>query len=87
MENVNNLTGLNPYFVTGFSDAEACFHLSIGKNSKYKSGYYVNPGYSIGLHKKDLSLLEKIQSYFGGIGNISKQKENSVQFRVFLSKI
>nr|QCW06948.1 hypothetical protein [Drechslerella brochopaga] len=86
MENPNNPTNLNPFFVTGFCDAEACFHLSIGKNSKYKIGYYVNPGFSIGLHKKDLSLLEKIQSYFGGIGTISKQTKNSIQFRIFSIK-
>ena len=63
-----------------------CFHLSIGKNSKYKTGYYVNPGFSIGLHNKDLNLLEKIQSYFRGVGTISKQTKNSVQFRVFSIK-
>lgn len=38
---------LNPYYVSGFLDGESCFHLAIGKNSKYKSGYYVNPGFSI----------------------------------------
>jgi hypothetical protein len=77
-------TGLNPFFVTGFSYAESCFHLSIGENYKYKNGYYVNPGFSIGLHKKDLALLEKIQLYFRGIGTISKQTESAFQFRVFL---
>jgi len=53
------------------------------KNSKYKTGYYVNPGFSIGLHNKDLNLLEKIQSYFGGVGTICKQTKNSVQFIIF----
>lgn len=74
MENVKYKNkGLNPFFVSGFLDAEGCFHLSIGKNSKYKTGYYVNPGFSIGLDLKDLDLLNKIQSYLGGIGRISKQ--------------
>ena len=66
--------------------AESCFHLSIGKNSKYKNGYYVNLGFSIGLHKKDLALLEKIQSYFDGIGTIRKQTEGYVQYRIFSIK-
>lgn len=50
---------------------KACFHLAIGKNPKFKNGYYVNPGFSIALHEKDRIILEKIQAYFGGIGTIS----------------
>jgi len=88
MENIKNTSPLrgaelNPFFVTGFSDGEACFHLAIGKNPKYKNGYYVNPGFSIVLHKKDQSLLEKIQAYFAGIGTIRKQGDKFIQFRVF----
>lgn len=86
MENIekSNLE-LNPWYVTGFSDAEACFHLAIGKNTKYKIGYYVNPGFSIALHKKDEELLRKIQEFFGGIG-VLKVKKDIVQFRVFSIK-
>lgn len=49
MENIQNniVLALSPFFVTGFSDGEACFHLAIGKNYKYPNGYYVNPGFSI----------------------------------------
>jgi len=77
---------LNPLYVTGFSDGEACFHLAIGKNAKYKIGYYVNPGFSIALNRRDLELLKKIQDFFGGIGVISKLKKDMVQFRVFSIK-
>ena len=56
---------LNPFYVTGYSDGEACFHLARGKNTKYKIGYYVNPGFSIALHKKDEELLRKIQEFLG----------------------
>jgi len=76
-------SGLNPNYVSGFLDGESsCFHLAIGKNSKYKIGYYVNPGFSIVLHKKDELLLKEIQKFFGGIGNL-KVKSDIVQFRVF----
>jgi hypothetical protein len=87
MENIKNIIvlALNPFFVTGFSDGEACFHLAIGKNSKYKNGYYVNPGFSIVLHKKDKLLLEKFQEYLGGVGTL-KTIKNFVQFRVFSIK-
>lgn len=76
---------LNPLYVTGFSDGEACFHLAIAKNTKYKIGYYVNPGFSIALHKKDEELLRKIQAFFRGIG-VLKVKKDLVQFRVFSIK-
>jgi len=83
MENIENSSlELNPLYVTGFSDGEACFHLAIGKNTKYKIGYYVNPGFSIALHKKDENLLKKIKEFFGGVG-VLRVKENIVQFRVF----
>ena len=38
--------------------------------------------FRIGLHKKDLALLEQIQAYFGGIGSIVKQGESVVAYRV-----
>ena len=86
MENIEKShLGLHPLYVTGFSDGEACFHLAIGKNTKYKIGYYVNPGFSIALHKKDEELLRKIQAFFGGIG-VLKVKKDIVQFRVFSIK-
>ena len=86
MENIEKShLGLHPLYVTGFSDGEACFHLAIGKNTKYKIGYYVNPGFSIALHKKDEKLLRKIQAFFGGIG-VLKVKKYIIQFRVFSIK-
>lgn len=100
MENLKNLGGevgagpngkpdrlpseLNPFYVTGFSDGEACFHLAIGANPRYKIGYYVNPGFVISIHKKDEELLRKIQAFFGGIGVIkpSVSTRNTIEFRV-----
>lgn len=76
---------LDPFYVTGFSDGEACFHFAIGKNPKYKIGYYVNPGFSIALHKKDEELLRKIQEFFGGVG-VLRVKKDIVQFRIFSIK-
>lgn len=43
---------LNPFYVTGYSDGEAYFHLAIGPNTRYKIGYYVNPGFSITVNKE-----------------------------------
>lgn len=72
---------LNPFFVTGFCDGEACFLISIRKNSKYKSGWRVETIFQINVHKKDKALLEKLQSYFG-VGNIYDKKAEYVQYSV-----
>jgi len=72
---------LNPYFITGFVDAEASFIISIRKNSNYKTGWKIEARFQIGLHQKDRAILELIQSYFG-LGMISKLDETSVEYRV-----
>ena len=66
---------LDPYFVTGFSDAEASFIILILKEPKNITNWTVKTRFSIGLHKKDTEILELIKSYFGGVGSISSQNE------------
>jgi hypothetical protein len=55
---------LDPNYITGFSDGEASFHISISKNMNYKTGYVVKPIYTIQLHNQDYSLLEQVKNYF-----------------------
>jgi len=71
-ENIES-TGLNPSYVTGFADGEGCFRIDIHKNSKLKSGWEVILSFSINLHIKDKSLLERIRLYFGK-GQINEAK-------------
>lgn len=61
---------LNPFFITGFTDAEGTFSCIIKKNNRYRLGWRVDIVFQIGLHKKDLDLLKLIKSYFGEIGSI-----------------
>ena len=61
---------INPWWVTGFSDAEGCFLISLYKDDKYKTGWRVKLCFEIHLHKKDLTLLKQIQYYLNGIGKI-----------------
>ena len=56
---------LNPWFITGFSDAEGCFTVSIVKNNKLTTGWGVRAKFQINLSEKDKTLLERVQSYFG----------------------
>jgi len=65
-----NKTQINPWFLTGFSDGEACFIINIYKSNKHEAGWGARATFQIGLHKKDLPILNSIKDYFG-VGNIS----------------
>ena len=73
---------MDPWFLTGFTDGEGCFSIVIYKKKTLKIGWSVQLFFQITLHSKDLPILEKIQSYLGGIGNITKERENSFRYRV-----
>jgi hypothetical protein len=72
---------LNPWFVTGFSDAEGCFSISIYFDSKMKTKWRVSPVFIIKLHIKDIAILEEIK-YTLGVGKIRKYGTKSVQYVV-----
>ena len=65
-------TKLNPWFITGFSDAESTFTIVIDKNKNRILGWRVQSKFQIGLHKRDLSLLLQIKQFFNNIGSIGK---------------
>jgi hypothetical protein len=81
----NNIKKLDPNFITGFSDAEGCFRISILKNKKLKIGWGVQGFYSIILHQKDKAILELIQTSLG-VGKIYKNRDDCVQFLVSSAK-
>ena len=66
--------------MTGFIDGEGCWHISISKNKKLKLGWRFN-FFSIGLHLKDKSILEKVK-YFFTAGSITKQGNKLIQLRI-----
>ena len=77
----NKKSKLEPNFVSGFIDGEGSFSVTFIKDKSYKSGWQIKTSFSIGLHKKDLALLEKIKIYFG-VGGISQKGVNGVQYYV-----
>lgn len=77
LHTINSPIILNPYCVTGFCDAEACFGIRIRKNSKLKVGWEVIPYFSINLHRKDIPVLLALKDFFG-VGNISCSKETGI---------
>ena len=61
---------LNPWFVTGFADAESSFSMSVFKSKTAAIGWTIEPCFIITLHKKDIELLKKIKNFFG-VGSVS----------------
>jgi len=74
---------LNPYFVTGLSDAESCFLISVIHNTSHRLNWVTRARFVINLHLAELPLLLKIQEFFGGVGFITKDsKNNKVSFTI-----
>ena len=48
---------LDPWFISGFSDAESSFGCVVAKSGTIKLGWQVSPKFAIKLHKNDLNLL------------------------------
>lgn len=85
--NNNFKNQFNPWFITGFSDAEGCFsvNINLNKNNKLKLRWKVQAFFSITLHKKDLAILEKIK-FTWGVGEIYIHGKNTVQYKVGSTK-
>lgn len=71
---------LNPWWVTGFTDAEGSFSMSIYRSKTAAIGWTIEPSFSITLHKRDLELLNSIKTFFG-VGSV-KITGKTVQYRV-----
>jgi hypothetical protein len=61
---------------------EASFIVSIIESKNLNTGWKVQPMFSIKLHLKDKLLLEQIQYFWNGVGNI-EVKGNSCVFVVY----
>lgn len=70
---------LNPWFLTGFSDGEACFMINVYKSSKHIAGWGARAGFQIGLHTKDLQILNSIRDYFS-VGSIFIKGDRCVYY-------
>jgi hypothetical protein len=61
---------LNPWFITGFADAESCFTILIQPSIKNRLKWRVKPIFTIGLHSKDVKLLNLIKNTLG-VGKVN----------------
>lgn len=65
---------VEPWFVTGYSDAEGSFIVSMYRDPKSKTGWRVNPNFTIHVHIKDIALLESIRGTLGA-GKVRKNEK------------
>ena len=60
----NQQERLDSLWITGFTDGEGCFHVSINQIPKMSLGWQVLPEFRIVQHEKDEFVLYKIKNYF-----------------------
>lgn len=65
-------------FVTGFTDGEGSFGITIyiDKRIKGRSGWAVKPSFQISLNSKDINLLLQLQEFFGCGVIVNKSTRN-----------
>lgn len=74
---------LNPYFVSGFADAESSFSSTIYRDKKLQTGWHVVCSFQIGLNLKDRFLIYQLKEFFGGIGTLTiDKKANALKYSV-----
>ncbi len=56
---------LDPWFVSGLTEGEGCFCISLALRSKLRTGLEVRPSFSLSLNERDLELLRDLQAFFG----------------------
>ncbi len=66
---VNDTNGrngsLDPWFVSGLTEGEGCFCISLAVRSKMRTGLELRPSFALSLNEKDLELLTDLQAFFG----------------------
>jgi len=77
---VNN--NINPWFFTGFTDAEGCFQVTIKESQKNQSIWKTSLTFQIKLHIKDIALLNEIKQTLG-IGSVTIHSKNTANFNVY----
>ncbi len=65
VQGTNGSSSLDPWFVSGLTEGEGCFCISLAVRSKMRTGLEVRPSFALSLNQKDLKLLHDLQAFFG----------------------
>jgi len=80
--NNNESTKLDPYFVTGLTEAEGCFSIIKNRDSRAKFGMTVMLRFKITMLVNELPLINAIHSFFGvGYVNVD-DKRGTAEYQV-----
>ena len=77
----NEKIKLDPWWIAGFADGEACFHVYIIKNNEYKVGFQGRQIFEIHLHLKDEHILNLIKERLG-VGSSLIKTRSTVLLKV-----
>jgi len=72
----DSIENLNPWAVTGLTDAEGYFGFTITKKSGRKLAFELKPRFSFHMHSRDYDLLVNLKEFFG-VGNVSLNAKSS----------
>jgi len=72
---------LNPYFVTGLTEAECSFSIVKHKNNRAKHNFNIGLRFKLTMLNNEMELLTGLKSFFN-CGFISVNKDGSVDFLV-----
>ena len=67
---------LSPNWITGLTDAEGSFIVSVFKRSD-SNNWQISPSFELWLHSKDISILQEFRDFFG-LGNINTRINRNV---------
>ncbi len=70
-----------PWWVAGFIDDKACFHVSVIANNTMKLGFSAALEFSITQHVRDVLLMNRLIEFFG-CDYIAINTYSKVQFRI-----
>lgn len=85
----SNFTKLNPWFVTGFTEGEGSFGISIYIDNRIKGriGWAVKPSFQISLNSKDINLLLQLKEFFGCGIIVNKKTRNEARTKKLEMKL
>jgi hypothetical protein len=74
----NSTRLIHPWMWSGLIDGEGSFSIIVDRNKIRKLGWRSQLKFQIGLHTKDLNVLQLLQQYLGGIGSIHLARNREI---------
>lgn len=79
---VENQKIIDPYWVSGFTNAEGCFFVKIKKSSSNRLGVQVELVFQLTQHLRDEKLINSLISYFGCGKMYKKSNVEAVDYKI-----